>query len=320
VLWLGRHLRITRDNAWRSVPAHVGLAVTFGLVHGIGAGVIKYAVFWASGFLAMPDGASVTVLRVVQRELLTTMENQVLIYGGVIAMSHVIQFNRTLQDQELRHSRLEARLVAAQLESLQRQLQPHFLFNTLHAIASLLHRDPDTAEAMIVRLGDLLRAVFRSDVLQEVPLAQEIELLEQYLDIQRMRFGSGLTTEIDVPEELALVPVPVLLLQPLVENAIKHGFASPARDGIIRVRAERLGHQVSIRVTDNGRGLAGGELRDLTEGVGLRNTRARLEHLYPLSHTLTCEVPAEGGFAVTITLPHHDVPSADAGTPLKVPA
>ena len=191
VLWLGRHLRITRENAWRSVPAHLALGILFGLVNGTSVGAMRHGVFWLSGFLAMPEGAQWTLLGGVQRELLTTFENQVLIYGGVIATSHVIRFNRTLQDQELRHSRLEARLVAAQLESLQRQLQPHFLFNTLHAIATLVHRDPDTAEAMIVRLGDLLRAVFRSDVLQEVPLVQEMELLEQYLDIQRMRSGRG---------------------------------------------------------------------------------------------------------------------------------
>jgi sensor histidine kinase YesM len=242
----------------------------------------------------------------------------VLIYGGVIATSHVIRFNRTLQDQELRHSRLEARLVAAQLESLQRQLQPHFLFNTLHAIASLVHRDPDTAEAMIVRLGDLLRAVFRSDVLQEVPLVQEIELLEQYLDIQRMRFGAGLRTEFDVHDDVALVPVPVLLLQPLVENAIKHGFPGPVREGVIRVSAERDGDRVAIRVADNGRGLDGRDPRALVEGVGLRNTRARLEHLYPDSHTLTCEVPGDGGFAVRITLPHHE--PGESAASLKVPA
>ncbi len=230
-------------------------------------------------------------------------ENQVLIYGGVVAMSHVIEFNRTLQDRELQHSRLQARLVEAQLESLQRQLQPHFLFNTLHAIASLVHRDPDTAEAMIVRLGDLLRAVFRSDVQQEVPLAQEVQLLEQYLDIQRMRFGTGLQTDIDVDDDVAGVPVPVLLLQPLVENAIKHGFPGPAREGIIRVRAARTADRVTITVSDNGRGMQAGAPGMAGEGVGLRNTRARLEHLYPDAHTLACDAPGAGGFTVTITLP-----------------
>ena len=256
----------------------------------------------------------------MQRELLNTFENQALIYGGVIAMSHVIHFNRALQDRQLQHSRLQARLVEAQLESLQRQLQPHFLFNTLHAIASLVHRDPDAAEGMIVRLGDLLRAVFRSDVLQEVPLEHEMRLLEQYLDIQRMRFGAGLLVQLDVDDRVAQVPVPVLLLQPLVENAIKHGFPGPERQGLIRIAAAREDGRVVLTVADNGRGLDGCSLASLPEGVGLRNTRARLEHLYPGAHALTCEAPPAGGFIVRITLPDHDVPEAPASAPLKVPA
>ncbi len=303
-LWVGQRVRITRANAWRSVPLHLAFGIVFGLVNGVFVGCLRHFVFWLSGFLAMPDGASVTLLMSIQRELLTTFENQVLIYGGVIAMSHVIEFNRTLQDQELQHSRLQARLVEAQLESLQRQLQPHFLFNTLHAIATLVHRDPDTAEAMIVRLGELLRAVFRSDAQQEVPLAQEVQLLEQYIDIQRMRFGAGLKTEIDVDDDVLGVPVPVLLLQPLVENAIKHGFPGPAREGVIRIQASRDGDRVTITVSDNGRGLHACAPSVAGEGVGLRNTRARLEHLYADAHTLAWDAPPEGGFTVTITLPH----------------
>jgi sensor histidine kinase YesM len=308
-LAVARHVRITRENAWRSVPIHVAVGILFGVVNGVGVGSFRHFVFWLSGFLSMPEGRSLTLLMSIQRELLTTFENQVLIYGGVVAMSHVIDFNRALQQKELHESRLQARLVEAQLEALQRQLQPHFLFNTLHAIASLVHRDPDAAEAMIVRLGHLLRAVFRSDVQQEVPLSQEIQLLEQYLDIQRMRFGTGLRTEIEVDEDVASVPVPVLLLQPVVENAIKHGFPGPDRTGVIRVRAVRDGERVAITVSDSGRGLQARAPSVSGEGVGLSNTRARLERLYPGAHTLSWNAPAVGGFIVTITLPH--VPSTD---------
>jgi signal transduction histidine kinase len=314
-LWVVRHLRITRANAWRSVPAHVLLALTFGALNGLVVGGVRHWVFWLAGFLDMAEGSRMTLLGSIQRELLNTFESQVLIYGGVVAMSHVIQFNRALQDRELQHSRLQARLVEAQLAALQRQLQPHFLFNTLHAIASLVHRDPDVAEAMIVRLGDLLRAVFRSDVRQEVALAQELRLVEQYLDIQRMRFGGGLHTTIDVAADVADVPVPVLLLQPLVENAIKHGFPGPSREGEIRVSAARIDGRVQITVSDNGQGLSGRSLRDVTEGVGLRNTRARLEHLYPGTHTVSVEAPAAGGFAVTITLPAQESAASSSTSP-----
>ena len=181
---------------------------------------------------------------------LYTFEWKVLLYWGVVGVHHAIYYAHALGDRELREARLEARLVEARLDALQRQLHPHFVFNTLHAIAGVLHRDPDAAESMLVRLGDLLRAVFRSHSQQEVSLGREIELTQQYLDIQRMRFGAGLRVEVDVPGHLRDTSVPVLVLQPLVENAIKHGFAGRTDGGTIRVSARQSGRS---RRGDGGR-------------------------------------------------------------------
>jgi two-component system, LytTR family, sensor kinase len=321
VLLLGRRVRITRANAVRVVAFHVAVALCFATVHGMACGSLRYMVFWLCGYFDLPSSMPLTVLGMVKTELLNSFEGQLLIYAGIIATSHVIEFNNDLQQQQVRQSRLQARLVEAQLESLQRQLNPHFLFNTLHAIASVVHRDPDAADAMIIRLGDLLRAVFCSDVQQEVPLTRELELLEQYLSIQRLRFGGSLRTELHIAPDIGTTRVPILLLQPLVENSIAHGFRRTAAGGIIRITAVRRDGSVEITVADNGRSVNPDQLRGLNEGVGLSNTRARLEHLYPNAHTLSFHAPSEGGFAVTIVLPGPPAAEpADESPRLQVPA
>ncbi len=224
-------------------------------------------------------------------------------HWGVIGVNHAILFANEVRQREVNEARLEARLVEARLDALQRQLHPHFVFNTLHAIAALLHRDASAAESMLVRLGDLLRAVFRSQAQQEVTLARELELTEQYLDIQRVRFGASLRTEVDVPVAVRQSLVPVLLLQPLVENAIKHGFAQNSDGGTIRLTARQAQDELVLTIADNGRGPSADDRQDLNEGVGLSNTRARLEHLYPGHHSISVSAAPGGGFAVTVRLP-----------------
>jgi two-component system LytT family sensor kinase len=250
--------------------------------------------------------------------VLYTFEWEVLLYWGVLAAHHAIRASRELRRRELHEARLEARLIEARLESLQRQLHPHFVFNTLNAITALLHRDPGRAESMLVRLGDLLRAVFRSEAQQEVPLGRELDLLQHYMEIQRVRFGGTLTCEIDVPSATNPALVPVLLLQPLVENAVKHGFAGRA-GGVIRVSARRAGDKLEIAVSDNGRG-ASALQGTSQEGVGLSNTRARLEHLYPGRSHLRVSTPATGGFVVAISLPWQASPAAVDPQALDIPA
>src|SRR5207344_3009589 len=167
------------------------------------------------------------------------VEWQFLLYWGIVAAHHALRASRELRRREVSEARLEARLVESQLESLQRQLNPHFFFNALNTLTGLVHRDPHGAESMLVRLGDLLRAVFRSQVQQEVPLSRELTLLEQYLDIQRVRFGGQLRAVLEVGEQAGDVLVPVLILQPLAENAIKHGFSGRPEGGTPRGDAER---------------------------------------------------------------------------------
>jgi len=224
---------------------------------------------------------------------------------------------RESEARALNTSQLETRLVEAQLQALQRQLHPHFLFNTLNTVVGLLRQDPSGAEAMIVRLGDLLRVLFRSRAHQQVRLTREIELTEQYLAIQRIRFGGSLVFTTNVDSDASEALVPVLLLQPIVENSVRHGFSRRGGRGTIHVSAEHRGASLILGVSDDGVGPAGIDVCELNEGVGLTNTRARLEHLYPCAHSLRFEAHPGSGFHVTIELPW--AVEADAEASLAAP-
>jgi signal transduction histidine kinase len=302
VWWLAGRVRVTRER-WLATGAFHALAgLCIAAAHCLVAASIQYTLMTISG--TSPGRQPFTWTFAVKRVFLFNFEWEVLLYWGLVGVSHAAHFYGELKARELRESRLQTSLVEARLESLQRQLQPHFLFNTLHAIAGLLHKDVDAAEAMIVRLGDLLRAVFQSDVQQEVPLGRELALARQYVDLQRLRFGTTLRCEFDVPAQVEAAKVPVLILQPLLENALKHGLRRQSDDGLIHVGARRIGERLEIEVADNGQGVSAGALRELNEGVGLSNTRARLAHLYPEAHTVTFSTPPAGGFLITIGLPY----------------
>ncbi len=302
-----------------SLAFHGVASLVIATVHAVINAAVKVAVLSVAGQEQLL-GRPLSFVPLFQWALLFTVEWEVLIYWGIVAGHHALRTSRQLQQKQVQEARLEARLVEAQLESLQRQLNPHFFFNALHAVSTLLHRDPHGAEAMLVRLGDLLRAVFRSQAQQEVPLDRELSLLEQYLDIQRVRFGGHLRAEFDVPRAARDVFVPVLILQPLAENAIKHGFAGRAAGGTIRISARQSGESLEITVVDDGYGRTAGEA-EAREGVGLSNTRARLEHLYPGAHALKLVLPRDGGCVVTLSLPwREDESAALLADALDIPA
>ncbi len=200
---------------------------------------------------------------------------------------------------------LSEQLALAQLDALRAQLRPHFLFNTLNTIAEQLHTDPRGADRMITRLATLLRATFDQPDAHEVPLARELETLRAYLDIMLVRFGDRLVVDVGPAPETLGAAVPPLLLQPIVENAIRHGVEPAERGGRVEVRAWRDGAWLVLEVLDDGvglpPGLPGGDVLD--GGVGLRNTRARLRRLYGERQQLTLAPRPGGGTAVTIALP-----------------
>ena len=206
-----------------------------------------------------------------------------------------------LFDRHLRAAQLEASLAQARLENLRLQLQPHFLFNALNTISSAVYEDPRKADAMIGALSDLLRDTVTDAEAQVVPLERELATLERYLDVMRKRFEDSLRVDVRVGPDVRNALVPHLLLQPLVENSIKHG-ADPHSNAVrVTVTAERDGSSTRLRIRDRGRGLPGGRLR---QGTGISNTAERLAQLYGAEHHLAFENCEDGGLMVTVAVPY----------------
>jgi LytS/YehU family sensor histidine kinase len=215
-------------------------------------------------------------------------------------------YRRKAEERALRVAQLDRRLAEAKLEALQRQLHPHFLFNTLNTISGLMHQDVQAADLMIDRLSDLLRTTLDTSGVQEVPLKQELATLQTYLDIEQTRFRDRLSVRLDVDAGVQDALVPNFLLQPLVENAIRHGIGPLARPGRIDIRAYRHGADLQLEVRDTGLGLPPDRLIALNKGVGLANTRARLEHLYGTAHQFVFSNIDGGGFSVRVAIPFSD--------------
>jgi hypothetical protein len=243
-----------------------------------------------------------------------------LVYWVVVGIYHAQIYYRRYQERELRASQLETQLVQAQLQMLKMQLHPHFLFNTLHAISALLHKDVNLADRMIARLGELLRTALDNAGTQEVPLWQELDFIQPYLEIEQARLGSRLTLFWDIDPETMDAQVPNLLLQPLVENAIRHGIAPRTLPGRIEVRARRQESKLVLQIIDSGPGISSSLVAGLRKGVGLTNTRARLQHLYGDNHSFTMSNGQRGGLVVTLTIPFHELtPAPDDAAVLEPP-
>lgn len=233
-------------------------------------------------------------------------EYHLLVYFAIGAVVHAFLFYDKLRDRELKGSRLEAQLAMARLEVLKMQLHPHFLFNTLNAISALMHRDVDAADRMITLLADLLRLSLDKDDRHVVPLSNELEFLDRYLAIEKIRFRDRLRVNMDVDSSCLSCQVPRLILQPLVENSVRHGIARRSAAGMVAIRARRKGNRLELCVIDDGPGLP--EKGGWREGVGLANSRARLQQLYGDDHRLTLEQAPESGLMVRLELPFEERP------------
>jgi two-component sensor histidine kinase len=232
-------------------------------------------------------------------------------YLLLVGAAYTVDYYRRLRDREVHSARLDESLAAARLEALKMQIQPHFLFNTLHTVSELVHEDPDAAERMIVRLADLLRLTVDNAQRHEVTLAQEVEFLEAYLEIQRTRFHDRLQVEVSVGPGTAGARVPNLVLQPLVENAIRHGATSNGGLGRITVRTERRGARLRMEVHDNGSGPHRDPRPGARQGVGVRNTRERLEQMYGPGGRLELTHCPVGGTVAAVEIPFSLAPEPD---------
>jgi two-component system LytT family sensor kinase len=224
-------------------------------------------------------------------------------YWGIIGVRYILSNYHKYRERELTASNLETKLAQSQLQVLKMQLHPHFLFNTLNSISVLMAEDREAANRTLVRLSDLLRMTLDNDGAQEVPLKQELDFLQGYLDIERTRFHDRLTIRVNVELSALDAQVPNLLLQPLVENAIRHGISPHARPGLVEISARREGETLCVEVRDNGGGLAEAGPEPSARGVGITTTRARLEQLYGSGHRFEMRNGPEGGAWVKVVIP-----------------
>jgi signal transduction histidine kinase len=225
------------------------------------------------------------------------------IYLPVVIIAHMICYYRESRNRELRASQLETRLVQAQLRALKNQLQPHFLFNTLHSISTLMLTNVTVADTMLARLSDLLRMSLDSNSVQETSLNREMQFVEGYLEIEKMRFGDRLQVRYDVHPDTLDARVPHLLLQPLVENAIRHGISRRATDGIVWITAECRNDELFIEVGDNGPGFSANTEWRAKHGLGLNATRERLRVFYGDKQHLDIQSVPGKGTTVRVRLP-----------------
>jgi LytS/YehU family sensor histidine kinase len=234
-----------------------------------------------------------------------------LIYWLILLINYAVDYYRRYREGEIRASQLEALLAQAQLQALKMQLQPHFLFNTLNSISALLHKNVQAADTMIARLGDFLRLTLENAGRQDVSLREELEFLRCYLAIETIRFQDRLAVQIEAEPETLDARLPNLILQPIVENAIRHGIAPRSGRGRIAVSAKKQDGVLQVEVTDNGPGLASGGSSGslLREGLGLANTQARLQQLYGRSHRLDMENALGGGLTVILEIPFKTEPN-----------
>jgi signal transduction histidine kinase len=303
VLWLIRNTTFDSGRQLESAGVYVAAGLGFFLV----SGVLEWLLGIATGVTA-PGQFWATLLT-------ECIETRILAFLAMVTLAWATRYLALYRTRHLHASDLEARLAKTHLQVLKMQLQPHFLFNTLNAIAELVHTDPEAADQMITRLGRLLRLSLDHASHQVVPLRQEADFLRVYMDIEQVRFQDRLQVVWDLAPDTLDGAVPTLLWQPVLENAIRHGVTPLAGRGRIVITSRREAEDLVLEIRDNGRGLPpGGAPR---QGVGLRNVRERVEQLYGPRARFVLSPALGGGTAATLRLPfiHCDVPH----TPVPLP-
>lgn len=304
IIFFAKRFRLEQRNWWRLLPAHLVAAVVFLMLHtAIHTIFVKIAdpawVLPSSNFL-------VATLRLTIQRWITDLS----MYCFLLSSIYVIDFYRNFQAEKLKSSELKAALAISQLDALKMQIHPHFLFNTLNSISALIHKDAQAADKMVARLGDFLRLTLENSGEREVSLKQEMDFVGRYLEIESVRFQDRLVVKMNIDPETLAARVPNLILQPIVENAIKHGISQQESVESLTISSERHGDRLQIRVEDTGPGLQpsnGNRKSSKTGGIGLANTRARLAHLYEENYRFEIKNAVPHGVIAMLEIPFETI-------------
>ena len=303
IVWLSQRFRFERQGLLRAFAVHLPAVTVFSLAH---ICAMQAAQWW----LVTSEGGTFPWWEATQRATLSNLNWEMMTYWSIVGLSHALLYYRESQDRALHASRLETRLVEAQLKTLQQQLHPHFLFNALNSVSVLMHRDVAAADRTLIRLSDLLRMTLERLGVEEVTLEEELGFVRKYLEIERVRFADRLNVRFEVADEALRTLVPTLVLQPLVENAIKHGIAKKSGPGQIDITARREHDKLWIEVRDDGVGLSEDALTALHKWIGVSTTRARLQHRFGADYRFEFRRLSQGT-AVLVVVPWRPTAAAE---------
>lgn len=299
-------IRLTRrlaDTGLRAIGPHVVALIAYSAVHTTlnwGARTSAYALF----------GLGQYDYGIMRLRYLMEFPNDVILYILFVSFTMLFDRYRAARDNEVRLAELEAEMSRVRLQALEARLQPHFLFNALNTVSAVMYESVEEADRVLTRLAELLRRTLRHDAGAEITLAQEIETLELYLAVIRARFGDRLTVTVDIDDDARDGAVPPLLLQPLVENAVKHGDPGPGQPARVDVTARRVNGTLRIEVRDNGPGLSTTTEAALTAGIGLSTTGRRLQRHYGDGASLSLAQRDGGGLVTSVVLPFRALPKS----------
>jgi two-component system LytT family sensor kinase len=309
---------VQRRNWARRSLLHLAAGIVFTLAHISLRAMTPYGYWdpahrqWSSAIWDSYTHAFRSPWHVLQSMFLANVVDDVTgTYIPIVLIAHAMSYYRRFRERELRATQLEGQLAKAHLQTLKSQLQPHFLFNTMHSISALMLTDVNAADRMMSRLSDLLRMSLESAGTQITTLNRELEFVNCYLDIEKVRFEERLHAIFDVAPETLDAQVPHLLLQPLVDNAVKHGISKVPGGGEIRITVTTQNGELQLKIEDNGPGFKGLSTVPMN-GLGLRITRERLESLYGQNHSFEVVSPPNGGVTICVSIPLRIQPDAAA--------
>lgn len=295
ILGAARRWPLVRGRWVRTLMLHLALNLTLAVVAAQLYRMLRIA-------LGLPVRANYALL------IVSGLNTAFIVYWGLVAVEHALAYYRRAQERERLAVEMRRQLTEARLDALRAQIHPHFLFNTLHAIASRIRQDARGAEDMLGALGEMLRANLASGGGHETTLTEEVALIERYLSIQAARFGDRMQVELHIDPAAREIAVPRLVLQPLVENAIEHGIAQRLSGGTLRIDAGLAGSQLRLVVTDSGGIHARPAESEARWNIGLTNTRERLQVLYGDAQTLHAAADGDGAFRVQLSIPARRLP------------